>query len=127
MRELLKERGGCRGERAGIDPAARRLVPEDRRCERTSLRRRQYVECRILDGCEEVAEPGERERSLDACRSRGEHAPAAWLGGEVDAGFPDGGLPDSRRAADGERGGSVGHPPQERLDRAELAPPADDL
>ena len=125
VRELPEEGRGCRRNGAGIDPAARRVVPEDRSRERLSLRRRQHVESCIVDRREEVDKPCERQRGLHTRRSRHEHAPAGGAG-ELDPRLPDGGLPDSRRASDGERGSSVGRPTEKRLDRPELTPSADD-
>ena len=101
-------------------PLARRLENGD--LERVPLWRRQIFEVGWAELCQQVGQPGERERRLRLRRPRGEDA-GAELARQADAFFPDGGLADPGLPDDRERGLGFGRPEELRdVGKLGLAP-----
>ena len=104
----------------------RRRLAQERDLEGVALRTGQAGERSVIDHAQQVDQAAERHPALGLRRSRRQHEPIAGAG-LLGGGPPDRRLADPRLAREGQGGQAGPGPLQERLDRAELRHPPDDL
>ena len=113
-------------DRVRVGRLLSRLGEQERHLERAPPQRRQRGRHLVEDRGEQIGEPGEGERGfgLDAAVKEDAREALRCL---LDAGLPEDRLADPRLAGEDKRVGAVADSIQERLDRAELLLPPDDL
>ena len=102
------------------------ILPQNGDLERSSLWRGTSVELRHVDLCKQIGEARKGKARFRFARTRHEHAVPA-ISGDVDAGLPEGCLPDTRGACENEPQSLSGGVVEERLERAQFAVAADYL